>query len=467
MAGLTANGFERKRLEDIVADIETALQATFGNDIDLRPESVFGQLVGVLADPIAELWEEAENAYLSKDPDAAEGTQLDVVAALTGIVRLQSAPTVVTATLIGDQGTVVSAESLASSVAGDSFTLLTSTTITNAAATYAEITVATVANATAYTITINGTDRSYTSDADATEAEIIAGLSAAVFGDVTVAVVGTTLQISATDGQTAFSLAVSGDLTTASVGSPAQFQAVTFGAVSVGIGELNSITTPVSGWSSITNLISGDIGRSVETDTELRERRAASVAATAQATVDALTANISRLTGVDSVLVLENTTNATDADGTPAHTIWATVQGGVDAEIANAIYQRKAAGIGTRGDQNIEVTGTNGQVRTINFDRPADVPIYVEIELEVDAAFPSDGADLIKTALVAYGVSSFIIGGEVQYSRLFTPINSVPGHEVLALRIGTAPSPTGTTSVSIPAGSLASLATSNISVTIP
>ena len=61
MAGLTADGFERKRLENIVSDIEGALQATFGADIDLRPESIFGQLVGVLADPIAELWEEAEN----------------------------------------------------------------------------------------------------------------------------------------------------------------------------------------------------------------------------------------------------------------------------------------------------------------------------------------------------------------------------------------------------------------------
>ena len=95
------------------------------------------------------------------------------------------------------------------------------------------------------------------------------------------------------------------------------------------------------------------------------------------------------------------------------------------------------------------------------------MPIYVEIELEVDADFPSDGADQIRAALVAFGVSSLVIGGEVRYSRLFTPINSVAGHEVLALRIGTSPSPTGETSVDIAAGGLASISLNNITVTIP
>ncbi len=86
MAGLTAAGFERKRLPEIKAEIEAALKAQFGNDIDLRSESVFGQLVGVLALPISDLWEEAENIYLAFDPDYAEGVSLDSLAALTGVV---------------------------------------------------------------------------------------------------------------------------------------------------------------------------------------------------------------------------------------------------------------------------------------------------------------------------------------------------------------------------------------------
>ena len=44
--GLDDDGFNRKRLEDIKNTIEQRLKDRFG-EINLEPDSVFGQLVGV------------------------------------------------------------------------------------------------------------------------------------------------------------------------------------------------------------------------------------------------------------------------------------------------------------------------------------------------------------------------------------------------------------------------------------
>ena len=46
-------------------------------------------------------------------------------------------------------------------------------------------------------------------------------------------------------------------------------------------------------------------------------------------------------------------------------------------------------------------------------------------------------------------IDSLKIGEDVVYSRLYTPINSVSGFQVDSLKIGTSPSPTGTSNIVI------------------
>ena len=55
MSGLSAAGFERKRLIDIKAEIETALKLAFGDNIDLEPQSGFGQFVGILSEAFSDV----------------------------------------------------------------------------------------------------------------------------------------------------------------------------------------------------------------------------------------------------------------------------------------------------------------------------------------------------------------------------------------------------------------------------
>jgi uncharacterized phage protein gp47/JayE len=110
--GLTPEGFNAKTLTEIKASLEDDFRATFGAQINLLPRSNMGQFIGIMAEPLAELWELLELLYVELSPDGATGANLDNVAALTGTVRAAATQTRVLATLTGTEGTVISSGSV-------------------------------------------------------------------------------------------------------------------------------------------------------------------------------------------------------------------------------------------------------------------------------------------------------------------------------------------------------------------
>ena len=110
--GLTPYGFVAKRLVDIKTDMEDSMIAEFG-DINIEPQSVFGQLIGVLSKTTADVWDNMEAIYNSQYPATAEGTSLDNVVALNGITRLPSERTSVIGLANGLEGTQIDEGSLA------------------------------------------------------------------------------------------------------------------------------------------------------------------------------------------------------------------------------------------------------------------------------------------------------------------------------------------------------------------
>lgn len=75
--GITPTGFNRKRADEILTDLNTGTQGVFGAGVDLSPESPDGQFNGLIADEIAYMWELAEDVFHSSDIFQAEGTRLD------------------------------------------------------------------------------------------------------------------------------------------------------------------------------------------------------------------------------------------------------------------------------------------------------------------------------------------------------------------------------------------------------
>lgn len=183
-------------------------------------------------------------------------------------------------------------------------------------------------------------------------------------------------------------------------------------------------------------------GRERETDEEFRDRYYQSVDYAGGVNADAIRgAILQEVEGVYSAIVNENDTDETDDEGLPPHSIEAIVYGGLDADIARVIFDRKAAGIQTHGTVTNQVQSVSGIMYTIKFSRPTLVPVYIRVTglvTDVDK-FPVDGDDQIKQALIDY-IGEDVTGGTsigetVYFNRLYQVVYTVPG--VIDFRLST------------------------------
>ena len=77
-------------------------------------------------------------------------------------------------------------------------------------------------------------------------------------------------------------------------------------------------------------------------------------------------------------------------------------------------------------------------------------------------SFPADGIDLIKSEIINYAKENFSVGDDVIYSRLYTPINNIKGHQVNSLFIDTSASPAATSNITIAYDQIATFSSVNI-----
>lgn len=436
--GLLPTGFVPKPYEQVLADVQADLRASFGESIDLSPQSAFGQIAAIFAERISEVWDAAQAVYQSFVPDAATGAALDALAALTGTLRLAAEPSTVSIIATGTPGTVLTAGRQAS---------LSSTLKRFQTLAAAEIVAATAwVGSTAYTAGAirTNTSRIYLCTTG--------GTSAGSGGPTTTAT-------SITDGTVTWRYIGEG---TGYV--EVESECTETGPVPAAAYGIDTIETPVSGWSSVSNLLDAVEGRDVETDAELRLRREEDLQATGGGSVEQIREAVSAVEDVEEVTVYENNTDAT-VDGIPPHAVEALVLGGAAADIRDALFGAVAAGIATHGSTSGTVVDSMGISHTVKFSRPTEVPIYIDVELTKDAdTYPSDGDAQVKAALVAYG-DTFRTGWDVRSSALLARVFEVPGVlDVTVLDIGTAPNPSSSTTITTTARELATFDTSRITV---
>lgn len=109
--GITAEGFNIKPTTVILQEIIDEQLATIDPSLDTSPDSILGQINGIFANQLAVLQELIQTSYNGMNPDAAEGAQLDALAALTGTIRLASTRSTVTCACDLDNATVLPAGS--------------------------------------------------------------------------------------------------------------------------------------------------------------------------------------------------------------------------------------------------------------------------------------------------------------------------------------------------------------------
>lgn len=196
---------------------------------------------------------------------------------------------------------------------------------------------------------------------------------------------------------------------------------------------ITNIVNPMSGIETVTNASSFEGGRNTETDAEFRERYYLSVDFAGGVNLDAIIAEIYE--SVEAVIAVageENDTDGTSESGLPPHSFEIIAYGGLDEDVAGAIFRRKAAGIQTYGNTTVAVVSSAGTTHNIKFSRPTPVNVWIKITgLQTNSVFPLDGIDRIKQNLVNFIGSNtrggMAIGQGVICVALPTEVLKVPG----------------------------------------
>lgn len=484
--GLTDAGFEIKRLADIKTEMEAKVRSVLGSATNLAPETALGQLIAIFSERESFIWEELEDIYLSAYPDTARGVSLDNVVGYTGTTRQGAQPSrQLLERLFGTAGALIPAGTIFSVQNAPTSRFKTDFDVTLAAGAdeRQKLTFSAVPTAGTWRLNYRAND-SATFAFNATSATIQASLRTLPFGaDIVVTgnySAGLTIDYAGAAGKQEqdpigidLDLLVNG-ITAVTISVVTQIQgqnqglvdltALATGPAIAPAGTLTVIETPVSGLASILNLTDAGQGRDLETDAELRIRRAKTLQVAGKATVDAIRSALLSLSGVTDVIVFENDTMIPDSNGRPAKSFEAVVNGGNLQTIFDKIWDVKAAGIRTFGSQVGSITDSQGQPHTVQFSRPTQLPVYLEVDLTTNSQFPANGLVAARQSLVDVGNAAGIGKNVVVYPTLISALNSIPGITDVAIRIGLAPSPTTDDNIIVAANQVAVFDTSKTQV---
>ncbi|TFL14228.1 hypothetical protein CSC67_08735 [Pusillimonas caeni] len=433
--GVTPAGFVRPRLPEIRVEIIEAMRANLRakalpDDIETRPDSVMGVVIDTFADREAALWEMGEGVYYAMYPGSAVGASLDRSVSFSGVKRLQAERSRAYVVAYGLQSTVVPAGAqIRHRSTQNIWETAAAVTISAAAAADVRI-VPAVQNGATYTITVDAQPYSYTSSAAATIGEILAGLMAALAtSGLQVSSDGAALRLVST-AALAVAVTLTSNLSFSEIGSAVLVQTIDPIPEVAEPGDLNSIVTLTAGWTRVSNLQPGAVGRLQETDAQLRARYRLGVFRFGAGTLPSIGPNLlNDVPGIVDIRVFDNKTDEVDADGRKPHSIHVIVDGGIDDDIAAAIYKYKGGGIDTNGDAVKTLNTPEGQ-QIVQFDRPTAVYVWARAIVTLlppeEQAFPSDGFEQIAAAILATG-QAHVIGQDVRIQRFFCAIYETPG----------------------------------------
>lgn len=238
------------------------------------------------------------------------------------------------------------------------------------------------------------------------------------------------------------------------------------GAIIIAENTLTQILTPISGVTSVTNPIAGSTGQEGETPEQLRQRRNESTSKNSANMIDSLYGKLNQVLNVTEVKVYDNDQDTTDGKGLPPHSIACIVEGGDEVDIANTIWTSKTGGATLVGDVTKTIYDDQGFPHIVKFARPAPVSVYINLTIKRLPGYVETGAAEIKDAILSYAKNNFKIGKNVIYSRLYTPINSVPNHEITSMTIGATASPVGTGDIAVDYNKKAAFNKDNIIITV-
>lgn len=189
-----------------------------------------------------------------------------------------------------------------------------------------------------------------------------------------------------------------------------EFQSEEVGSVSnINANEIERFVTTVQGVISIVSNTGAEGGQDQETDLKYRDRWLNS-RFRSYWNIDGIKSALLDLDGVESVYVDENE-EPTVVNGVEQKSVIIVVDGGIDSQIAQTIFEKKDQAIKSVGDQIAFATDISGVAREIRFYRPLEVNIsvnYNSVPSEYAVSNKSKLDSLLSDYISAKGVSGFL-----------------------------------------------------------
>lgn len=253
-------------------------------------------------------------------------------------------------------------------------------------------------------------------------------------------------------------------------------RAIDFGPQPAPEGAINIVVSGVLGWETVTNPTAAELGQKQESDVASRTRRKLTLALQGVALPEAAVSALHDTPGVRSLAYRENVADVpTMIDGVllAAHSMYAVVEGGSDADVARAILSVKSIGCDYNGATSVAVLEpASGQTYTVRFDRPTLVPIKARASIRVQGAI-ADPAATVRAALIAYaageidGETGLVVGQSVSPFEFSGAVNALsPGIYVQKMEIALTANALAVAEVPITIQQLATLNVNNIEVVI-
>jgi len=438
MAELTINGLSIRRFPEIQSQLRNAILQNVSSSIVFDEDTIFSQLVDIISLEISNLEQALQAIYDSLDRDKAEGTSLDSLMNLIGLRRIPAAFTSGSVTFFGDDGsTIPTGAVLENPSTLDRFQVNSQTVLSQNSCRSCSYTVGTVQDSTAYTVTVNGNEYTYTSGVGATSADIVEGLALVIESDTNKTWTASTdinpdRLVITTDSDDNINCEIDSLLTPDQVSLDVPVTAQVVGNVRAPAGSITNLVTPVGGIDRVYNYTALGSGRLRETDAEFRIRAAQSLSLSGASTLPAIRVAVLNIPEVSGVTIVENVTNVVDVDGRPPHffevIVTAPTTDGLDETIATTIFNDKPAGIETFGNTTVTIQDDIGADRVIKFSRPQGVFIAVRVTYSKysEEVFPDNGDSLIKQSVVEYG-DTLPPGEDVIAPRFNGAVYQVPG----------------------------------------
>lgn len=262
-----------------------------------------------------------------------------------------------------------------------------------------------------------------------------------------------------------------------------EFQNVSTGPIPCAEGTLTQVYQMVSGWDAITNSEDGTLGRDVESRADFEWRRKNSVALNAHGSAPSIYGAVFDVDNVLDCFVVDNPTGETVLYGVTdypllPHSVYVAVVGGLDSEIAQAIWTKKDVGCDYNGNTSVSVSDDSGYsyprpTYTVKFERPDELPVKFVVEIVDNPSLPHDIEDQVKSAVISRfngtdGTYRERMGSTIFASRYYSAVAAIDSSvAVIAITISASdpPSP-GSNLVYVGIDQRPTLSASDIGVTL-